>query len=103
MFYVPFSDKQEAELAAKRLMKKKLLFCANIFSASSFFLWGSKLENTKEAIAIFKTMPEKAALLEKELISIHSYEVPAILHIEAEANTAFVEAMKKELSKRQTE
>jgi len=45
LYYIPCKDKHEAKAIATKLLKQKLVFCANIIAnVESYFLEGEKIE-----------------------------------------------------------
>lgn len=87
IIYCPCKNKTEAKNISKQLVKKKLIACANIIESESIYCWKNKLCNEKEAIIIAKTNKAKEA--EKLIKKLHSYEIPAIIKINAKANKEF--------------
>jgi len=74
------SNKREAKLIAKDLLKKKLCACVNIVDKiDSLFLWKGKLEEAKESLLIAKTKRSLISRLIKRVRSLHSYQVPEII------------------------
>ena len=90
------------ELAAKKianyLLDKKLVACANTFPISSAYWWKAKIQSDKEWISIVKTVPELWEQLEAAVEAVHPYDVPCIMKIKAEANTAYVNWIRKEVA-----
>jgi periplasmic divalent cation tolerance protein len=76
--YIPCTNNKEAQKISLALLKKKLIACANIIPASSFYLWKGSIENSEEFVIIGKTMEEKFPALEKHVSMLHSYECPCI-------------------------
>jgi periplasmic divalent cation tolerance protein len=96
ILYVPFPNKAAAKKAAKNLLRKKLIACANIFSCDSVYEWKGKRESTRESIAIFKTTEKNENKLRKEIEKLHPYELPAIIKFDCYANASFEEWLKKQ-------
>ena len=96
LLYITCKDKKEAEAISRHLVNAKLVACTNYFPIMSMYLWNDKLENSKEYVVIAKTVKKNIEMIEKEVKSIHSYECPCILRIEAEANEEFENWVKKE-------
>ena len=86
LVYVVCKDEEEADNIGKSLVKKKLAACANIFPISSFYNWDNKFVEDNEFVLLFKTVSDKYKKLEKEIKTLHSYDLPAIIKINAEAN-----------------
>ena len=95
LVYVVCKDKKEADTIGKSLVKKKLVACANIFPVGSFYYWNEKLVEDNEFVLLLKTLPETYDILKKEIKKLHSYDLPAIIKINAEANGEYEKWIKK--------
>lgn len=95
--YITCKDGKEAKKISAHLLKKRLIACANIFPIDSLYLWGGKIEKTKEVVLIAKTLEEKFSEVKKEVTKIHSYEIPCIEKIKTETNSEYSEWVKKEV------
>lgn len=66
-------------------MSKKLCACVNIIpNIHSLAFWPPKtreIEEANEAVLLVKTVDGKYKEIEKEIINIHSYELPCIFSI----------------------
>lgn len=98
LVYITHKNQEEAEKAVKHLLEKRLVACGNIFPIKSFYLWKGKIENSDEFVSLVKTKKENWGKLKKEVVKIHSYEVPCIIKIDAEANPEFEEWINSELN-----
>tara|TARA_Y100000310_G_scaffold130550_1_gene129722 strand:+ start:63 stop:368 length:306 start_codon:yes stop_codon:yes gene_type:complete len=87
--YVVCKDKEEANKIGKLLVKKKRVACANTFPISSFYNWENKLIEDDEFVLLLKTVSNRYKELEKEIKEIHSYDIPAIIKINVEANSTY--------------
>jgi len=94
--YITCKDKTEAKKIANTLMKEKLIACANIFPIESLYCWKNKLCNDKEIVLIAKSQDKHWTKIKKKVKELHSYKIPCILKIKAEANQAFNTWLKKE-------
>jgi periplasmic divalent cation tolerance protein len=75
-----FPDAETARRIAEQLVEKKLAACANITAqVESVYRWQGKIETGKEALVLFKLTPDRYAAFEKELTTLHPYEVPEII------------------------
>lgn len=98
IIYTPCKDEDEAKKIAKHLLDKKLIACANIIKSASIYEWEGKLNDTEEAIALFKTTEDKWEEVKKAIEDIHSYKVPCILKINAESSKEFDNWIKESVS-----
>lgn len=99
LVYVPCENKEQAESIGKALLKKKLCSCVNVIEeVGSFYIWHSKLEEAREALLLIKTLKEKYDILEREIKSLHTYEIPAILSFEVNCPLAYFQWMKGEIA-----
>lgn len=89
IIYCPCKNKTEAKKIAKTLLNKKLIACANIIKSDSIYCWKSKMCNEKEAIMLLKTTKQKEIKTRTEIKKLHSYDLPAIITINAKANNLF--------------
>ena len=77
---VTTATKQEAEKIAQRLLKQKLIACANVIGpASSLFHWSGKAETAEEYLIFMKSRRDLFDKLTETVKALHSYEVPEIL------------------------
>jgi periplasmic divalent cation tolerance protein len=77
---VTTASKQEAENIAQRLLKERLIACANITGpVSSLFHWAGKLEKAEEYLVFMKSRKDLFEKLAETVKALHSYEVPEIV------------------------
>jgi periplasmic divalent cation tolerance protein len=74
----------EGRKIARAVVTKRLAACVNVVSApvESIYRWKGKIENAKEFLLVIKTTARRVKDLEKEIVRMHSYEVPEFLAIE---------------------
>ncbi len=96
--YTTCKDKEEAQKIAKHIVEKKLAACANYFPINSIYEWQAKLQEDNEFVLLLKTVDENFDKVKEEVEKIHSYEVPCILKINAEANEEYMDWVKKSTS-----
>lgn len=95
--YITCKDEKEAEKISGHLLEKRLIACSNIFPVKSMYWWNGKIQNDSEVIIIAKTSGKNFSKAEKEVKKLHSYKVPCILKIEANANKDYGEWAAKEM------
>jgi len=88
--YIPCGSREEAEKISETLVKERLAACANIFESSSVYEWKGKIEKTGEFVIFAKTTDKKFAKVRSMVEGMHSYKLPAIIKIKAEANEAYL-------------
>ena len=75
-------NKEEAINIARRLLAKKLVACVKVLPpAHSIYLWpakSGKIEEADEVMLLCKTLESKWEAIEKEVLALHSYEIPEI-------------------------
>ena len=91
--YITCKGGKEAEKISRHLLEKKLIGCANMFPIKSMFWWEGKIDECSETVIIAKTLDYEK--VKEEVKKIHSYSVPCVLKIEAEANPEYVEWLKE--------
>ena len=97
LVYITCRDEKEAEKISMRLLKKRLIACANIFPIKSMYWWNNKIAKHGENVIIAKTSSKNFRKVENEVKKMHSYEIPCILKINAAANSDYWAWAKKEL------
>jgi len=75
-------SKEKAERIAFILVEKGLAACVQVIGpVTSVYRWEGKVENTTEWICQIKTKQKMYNFVEKEILSIHTYELPEIIAI----------------------
>lgn len=97
LIYVPLPSQAQAKSMAKKLLTKKLIGCANIFPISSFYLWHGKINHSQEYVLLLKTTKKNFLSAKKEVEKLHPYEIPCIMTIPTEVNTAYAAWLQKEM------
>ena len=73
---------EEARKLAQTVVGKKLAACAQISEIESFYTWENKVQNESEFRILFKTTRERYKDLEKAILELHSYDLPAIYAVD---------------------
>ncbi len=97
LVYIVCKDAVEAEKLSLRLLKKRLIACANIFPIRSLYRWKGKIMNEAENVIIAKTSEKNFNKVVNEARKIHSYKIPCILKIDSSANKDFEKWADKEM------
>lgn len=95
--YITCKDKKEAKRISLHLLKKRLIACANIFPIKSLYRWQGRIVEDKESVIIAKTSSKKYKKVQEEVRKTHSYQIPCILRIDADANKDYQRWMNKEI------
>lgn len=82
MIYTTLPDKVIAKKISKTLVKENLVACVNFFPVESIYRWKNKLTEDREFALIMKTKKTLYQKVEKRLLELHPYEVPAIVSYE---------------------
>lgn len=99
LFYITSPSRAVARRIAQRLLKKRLIACANVLPiVDSMYWWKGKIEKTEEWALIAKTTPAKARAVENEVREAHPYTVPCIIKIVAKANADYEKWLRGELN-----
>ena len=69
----------EAKTIAHALVVKGLVACVNMHSVTSIYKWKGNVEEEGEVELSIKTTSEMLEDVKKTILSMHSYELPAIL------------------------
>ena len=88
--YVTCKNESEAEKIGLAVVKKKLAACAVVVPrVKSFFRWKGRLEKASEALLLLKASARNKKRLEKEILRMHSYEIPCVLFFKPLASTKY--------------
>ena len=98
MVYVTCKDEGEARSISSHLLEKRLVACANMFPVKSMYWWKGKIENEDEEVAIImKTQKGHKENVLKEILDLHSYDVPCVEFFEIEGgNPEYMDWIEKE-------
>ena len=73
---------KEARKLAKTLVEQKLVACTQISDIESFYNWENNVQNDQEFRIMFKTTKNKYKDVERAILKIHSYDLPAIYAVD---------------------
>ncbi len=96
LIYMPCKDRKEAKRIGKKLIEEKLIACANIFPIESLYKWNGKVQDGKEAVLLCKTRDGYYGDVARRVTEMHSYDVPAIIKINAGVNKSYGDWLYKE-------
>ena len=75
-----FPEIETARRIAQQLVTENLAACANIIPAvESIYRWQGKIENAQETLVFFKTTAARYSAFQRQLKSLHPYDVPEII------------------------
>lgn len=96
LIYTTHPNKEEAKKVVNALLEKKLIACANFFTAESCFNWKSVRKDVMETVALLKTREENWDKVKEEITKLHSYDISCIIKLPVEANQKFEKWVKEE-------
>lgn len=74
------ADEEEAVRIVRRLLRERLIACANIVGpVSSLYWWEGKIDEADEFLVFMKSKKELFRRLSERAKEIHSYHVPEII------------------------
>src|SRR5437588_9115374 len=77
-----FPDAKIARRISHDLVSQRFAACANILPAvESIYRWKEKIESGNETLVLFKLSENRQSAFQKELSSLHPYEVPEIIFV----------------------
>lgn len=83
LLYITFPDKTQASEAARLLLEKKLIACANILPEhDSLYEWDGEVVEEKEVIMLAKTASDKFEQVKELVASNHKYDTPCIIAVD---------------------
>ena len=86
IIYITHKNIDEAKRVVLRLLRRKLIACADFFPIKSIFWWKDKLGESNGVVSLVKTRKENWELVKSEVESIHYYDVPCIMKMDVEFN-----------------
>ncbi len=96
--YITHANEISALKLSNYLVENKFAACANIFPIKSAYWWKGIIESENEFVSIVKTIPENWEKLKSKVEEIHPYEVPCIMKFEVEANEAYEDWIRSQVS-----
>lgn len=88
--YATFGSEGEAEKISRILLEEKIIVCANFFLIKSMYRWKGKIEGSDETAALLTTKKDNWDKVKNRIKELHSYDVPAIIRIEADADDDYL-------------
>jgi periplasmic divalent cation tolerance protein len=80
----------EARRIANQVVRKRLAACVNVVLGpiQSIYRWKGKVQSAREMLIVIKTTAKRLAELEKEVLRVHSYDVPEFIVLPISAGSA---------------
>ena len=98
MVYVTCKNKTEARYISMHLLELKLIACANFFQSESMYFWKGSIKEGEEFVLIMKTLKKNFQKIKKEVLKLHSYDVPCIVAYEMkDGHKDYLEWVKKSI------
>jgi uncharacterized protein involved in tolerance to divalent cations len=91
IIYLTCVNEGEAKRITDSLLDKKLVACAKKIPIESTFWWEGKKDKADEVLVMFETVEEKFEEIEKEVVSLHSYDTPMLFALSVVKTTRSVE------------
>lgn len=98
IIYSTFPNQEKADHILNNLIEHKLAACGNVWSSSSKYMWDGAIMQEGEYCAYIKTLPDFLDRCIAEIKAMHPYDVPCILHWQANGNEAYIAWMESVLS-----
>jgi|TARA_B100001964_G_scaffold245555_1_gene333366 periplasmic divalent cation tolerance protein len=89
LIYITCKDEKEAVKISKHLLNKRLIACSNMHPIRSMYQSNNKIADEKEVVIMAKTKEKNYKKIKEEVKKLHSYDIPCILKIDAEANKSY--------------
>jgi len=98
LIYITCKDNKEAKKISKALLEKRLVACTNLHKIESMYWWNNQIKEDNEVVIIAKTKETNYEKVKTEVKKLHSYDIPCILKIKAEANEGYDKWINEETS-----
>ena len=81
---------KESRKIAKAVVDRRLAACASILPSpvESIYRWKGKVETAREYLMILKTVAKNLKALEREVLRLHSYDVPEFIALPIKAGSS---------------
>jgi periplasmic divalent cation tolerance protein len=77
-------DRGSADAIAETLVSERLAACVNLLPGmSSVYRWEGRIERGEEVQLLIKTTPARLEALQARLCTLHPYDVPELIALEA--------------------
>lgn len=87
LVYATFPDRETAESIGTSLVEEGLAACVTFWSAGSVYRWEGEVTSEEEALAFFKTAPDRVVGLTDAIEDRHPYDVPCVLAIDVDESS----------------
>jgi periplasmic divalent cation tolerance protein len=79
----------EARRIANKVVRKRLAACVNIVLGpiQSVYRWKGRVTSAREVMMVVKTTAKRLPELEKEILRLHSYDVPEFIALPVSAGS----------------
>ncbi len=82
LIYVTCPDMELAKAIARVLLEQRLIACANILpQMQSIYSWQGEIKEDSEVVLLLKTRQDLSPDVTQKVVSLHSYDCPAVLEI----------------------
>jgi periplasmic divalent cation tolerance protein len=95
VYYTTYPDKETAQKISRILLEKQLIACANLYPIDSLYHWKGEIVEEQEWVAILKSSAQLKDQLIQTIKDIHPYDVPCIVHWDADANPEYLKWVKE--------
>ena len=96
--YVTHESESAARQLADAIVQQRLAACANLFPIHSAYWWQGELQHDAEWVSLLKSTPENWARLREAVEQLHPYDVPCVVKYEVEANEAYEQWIREQVS-----
>lgn len=84
VIYTTVADEIQARDVVEKLLKEKLIACANFWPINSSYVWNGEVKNEKEFGIYLKTALSQQESVYHRLLELHPYDMPAIISLDVE-------------------
>ncbi len=86
VIFVTCSGAEEAQRIGRHLVESRLAACVNVIpQVQSIYRWEGAIQDDTESLLICKTRQDRVEAFMSEVRSIHSYDVPELVCLDAAA------------------
>lgn len=90
LVFTTLPSRDAAQAIARTLVEERLAACVQLVDGLlSIYRWQGRIDESAECQLVAKTIPAAAPALVERLRTLHPYEVPEILSLDAAASAAY--------------
>ena len=80
---------EDAQRLGRAAIERRVAACVQVNEIQSIYRWDGEIQTDREWRVLFKTTAQQCAALESLIKELHPYDLPAIVMVNADAESRF--------------